>query len=167
MTPLEAVARIGSLVLVPGGVDVLGYVVASWCKSSAPAACEAVGLPHPDELPPDAKRLVHAGLYARVKTLLARASMRALIAVAEVDPSKFLGYVVYEETHAGLVLHYLYVDKPVRRHGLAGALLDAAGFKRGGTYTHHTPAGLALVRRYGLTYQPEPHPCPTRLSPTK
>jgi len=148
MTPL---ARHGPLLLVHAGPEVHGFVVDTWCKSYEPAACAMAGLPKPESLPPGFRRLLCAGLYARVKATLGRA--RVLAAVAEEAPAVVLGYVVCEEAPAGTVVHYVYVGATVRRQGVAAALLEACS-ARGGAYTHHTSAGAPLARRFGLVFSP-------------
>lgn len=149
MHEVTTIARHGPLLLVLAGPEVHGFVVDSWCKSYEPVACSALGLPKPDALPPGFRRLLCAGLYARVKETLSRGVV--LAAVAESEPTVVLGYVVCEQAPARV--HYCYVGAAVRGQGVASALLGACK-AAGGVYTHHTPAGVPLVRRFGLTYSP-------------
>lgn len=148
---MTALARHGPLLLVLAGPEVHGFVVDTWCKSYETAACALLNLPRPDDLPPGFRRYLCAALYARVKATLARA--RVLAAVAEEAPAVVLAYVVAEESPAGTVVHYAYTAAPVRRQGVAAALLEACS-ARGGVYTHHTPAAAPLARRFGLTFSP-------------
>lgn len=148
----EVVGRHGPLLLVLSGPEVHGFVVDSWCKSYEPVACAALGLGKPDALPSASRRLICAGLYTRVKAALERAHVIA--AVAEEAPEVVLGYVVAEDLGGDVSrVHYVYVGAAVRRQGVASALLDVCR-ARGGLYTHHTPAGGALARRFGLTFSP-------------
>ena len=150
------IARHGPLLLALSGSEVHGFVVDSWCKSYEPAACAILGLGKPDALPAGLRRLICAGIYSQVKAVLERA--RVIAAVAEEAPDVVLGYVVADDLGGGLTrVHYVYVGAAVRRQGVASALLDACRAK-GGQYTHHTPAGAALVRRLGLSYAPSKEP---------
>lgn len=151
ISPPLTIGRHGPLLLVLAGPEVHGFVVDSWCKSYEPVACAALGLGKPDALPPASRRLICAGLYTRVKAVLERAHVIA--AVAEEEPSVVLGYVVCEE--APPLVHFCYVAAPVRRQGVASALLEACKARDGG-YTHHTQAGAPLARRFSLTYAPRP-----------
>lgn len=153
---MTVVARHGPLLLTIAGPEVHGFVVDSWCKSYEPAACATLGLGRPDALSAGLRRLICAGLYGRVKATLERAVVIA--AVAEEAPEVVLGYVVADDLGGDMTrVHYVYVGAAVRRQGVASALLDACRAK-GGQYTHHTPAGAALVRRLGLSYAPSKEP---------
>jgi GNAT superfamily N-acetyltransferase len=63
---------------------------------------------------------------------------------AEPEPSQqqILGWCCYRrgplvDPPAGLVLHYLYVKAPFRRHGIGRALFDAIEAERGQLYSTH------------------------------
>lgn len=147
----DAVGRHGPLLILPAPAEAVAFIVDSWCKSYEAGALAALGPLKPESLTPEGRRAFCKSNVDRVRGLVADPSTRALVAVVPDAPSIFHGYVVHSP---GECVHYVYVLQEMRRSGLGAALLKAAGVSSGIGYTHHTSAGRALVRRFGLTYRP-------------
>jgi hypothetical protein len=146
----RVLGRLGSVIIIPAGPEALGFIIDSWCRSFERPALQQLNLPAPERVPGGLRRMVCSAIHERVRALVARPSTRALVAVHEASPEVLLGHVTYEPEK----LHYAYVLENVRHLRIASALVGAAGV-RGGAYTHHTPAGASLVRRFHLAYTPQ------------
>lgn len=149
--------RLGDVVFRVAGVNVHGYVVSAFCKSYEPHGLSSIGFARGEELPSGFRKMVCSHLHARITDVLKRSEV--LAAVDPSQPGSVLGCIVYERSSKGPVIHYVYVDHPVRRFGLASAMLAALARScpegLGARYTHHTPAGAKLARRFNLTFSPE------------
>ena len=72
-----------------------------------------------------------AGLQPEVVNLLVEpvlATYTTLVATPQGDPEEILGYVIHDGPH---VVGFVYVKEAIRQHGIATALLKAAGIERG------------------------------------
>lgn len=154
----DAIGSHGSVFFYERGEEAHGYVVSSFCKSYEPSGLLMLGMNARAPLPQPFRKMVHGKLYSRIKATLARS--RVLAAVHSDQPDSIVGCIVYECRKDGPVIHYVYVDHPVRRFGLASAMLTALArtcpdANKGARYTHHTPAGAKLARRFNLSFTPE------------
>lgn len=123
----------------------LGFILKPWLLTLRNASHESWHVDNEDFFP---------GEEVALKRVLARPTCRALIAHAADDPDLNLGCLICE---APDVCHFVYVKAGVRRHGVARALLQAAGLdpERGlvaSTLTHDVTKGwirsrFPLVRR--------------------
>lgn len=163
---LTTLGRLGPVVFVECGPEAHAFVVDAWCKSYEPVALEHLGMSTPDKLAPVVRKAVCAGLYAKVKAILARPDTRIICGVAESDETVVVCFAVWEPALKDTeriaepeLLHYLYVKADMRRQGLAKWLLGYLQNERDGRYvdgyTHHSPAGATLARDYHLQYRPE------------
>ena len=154
--PLNALATHGPVAFVLGGPEAHGYVVDTFCKNVESPLLAALGLPKAKALPAELRRLVNEGMRAQVLAALREGAL--LMAVAVEEPTTYLGYVLCEGGEGTCRVRYCYVQHTARRKGLGRALVGhvvEAVAPRSRYYAVHTRAGSALVRRYGLQYQPE------------
>ena len=153
---LNALATHGPVAFVLAGPRAHGFVVDSFCKSYEPHLLDACGLGKAEDVPASLRRFLLSGLHSRVSRALRHG--RLLMAVALDEPDIFLGYALVEESEAAVRVHYVYVLAHARRKGLARALVETAVGDtpdKARYYSHHTPAGVALTRRFGLLYHPK------------
>lgn len=154
--PLNALATHGPVAFVLAGPPAHGFVVDSLCKSYEPHMLDGLGLPIAEEMPAALRRTLLSALHRRVTRALQRG--RLLMAVALDAPDTYLGYALVEESEASVRVHYVYVLAHARRKGLGRLLVETVvsdTLEKARYYSHHTPAGAALVRRFGMLYQPK------------
>lgn len=98
-----------------------------------------------------------------VNALMARPHAETIVAYrpGEDRPFDLYGFVCVERGypypkrgHGVDVIHYLFVDQPYRRVGLARALLEEAKLKAPVIYTHMTAAGQVIAKKRGYTFDP-------------
>lgn len=81
-----------------------------------------------------------------------------IVAAADDNPREVFGYVLFEKTDAGPLIHWVYVKHGYRRVGLATQLIAASLGPNGavgrGRYTVHAPAADRLVEAFGLRFTP-------------
>lgn len=65
------------------------------------------------------------------------------VAVEEREPDVLLGWACWDAVRK--VLHYVFVEEPLRRHGVATQMLAHVGWGRDWSASHMTPEGEALL----------------------
>lgn len=91
--------------------------------------------------------------FQREKVLRLLGRSVVTIACNPEDFSQVFGYAVSEKRGPILVLHYLYTKHAFRRMGI-GTLLLRQLEAMGCHYTHRTPAGESLARRFSAHFNP-------------
>ncbi len=89
----------------------------------------------------------------KVLRLLGRSAVSVLVACNPEDASQVFAYAASERRGGILVLHYLYTKHAFRRMGI-GTLLLRRLEALGCHYTHRTPAGERLARRFSAHFNP-------------
>ena len=112
-----------------GKPDDLAFVVDCWTKND-----------------PELRNSFLRDSTRHVRTLLARDASRLIVAHVPGEPDAILGWAAYEGGAVPCV-HYVYVRKDARRHGVARAMvgdLDRA------EYSHAAPKGIGAPRGWSL-----------------
>lgn len=91
-----------------------------------------------------------------IKTILARPTTKAYIAVDKEDPNHIYGFSVFEENNNYKIFHYCYVKKPFRNFKISTELIKHAPFQIDNTVyaSHLTFRGEKIIKKYQLIYCP-------------
>lgn len=74
----------------------------------------------------------------------------ALICCDKADPFVIFGYAIFDTQYT----HWVYVKHPLRKMGLADELIDQIPPQSKFFYTHETPRGAKLAKKYGSRLDP-------------
>lgn len=123
----------------------MDFIYSSWLKSFRESHYAGV-------IPMNAYYKVYSPILKGL--IFDRPGARILVATnpEEDDPRhELLGWIAREPGKLMNVLHYVYVKEAFRRHGVAKALFQAAGFdvRHQFIYTFKTPAAANLLRSVG------------------
>lgn len=81
-----------------------------------------------------------------ITAILARGSLT--VAVHPEDDALILGWIAWEDGPSGVIVHYTYVKDPWRQDGVASELLEHVTGTLPWRFTHRTPSGERLLRRF-------------------
>ena len=95
--------------------------------------------------------------HALIEHLLKKPSCIVLVAHAGDDLDRILGYLVFEDTDSGHLIHYVFVKEAFQGSGIAKALIKYAGIDPHLMGYSHLTYDIKTLREYGkvsLSYDP-------------